>query len=108
MKKENHFLYNSGKKLFEEIIYEFTPEILIIEGTKAFDEFREVYKDRLINKVDIFDTGSVKELEKHRVIAEFPLHSGNVKVLVCRNMSYFGKEGSTFVHLREALSQLLK
>lgn len=107
MKKENHFLYNSGKKLFEEIVYEFAPEVMIIEGSKAFDEFRKIYDERLINKVDTFHTDNVKELEKYGVIAEFPLDKGNVKIIACRNMSYFGKEGASFEHLKETIRKLL-
>lgn len=107
MKKENHFLYNSGKKLFEEIVYEFAPEIMIIEGSKAFDEFRKIYCERLVNKVDTFHLDNVKELEKHGVIAEFPINDRHVKVIACRNMSYFGKEGTSFGHLKETLNQLL-
>lgn len=108
VKKENHFLYVSGQKLFEEVVFEFGPKILIIEGTKAFDEFREVYSKRLINKVNQFDTASVQDLEKLGVIAEFPYKKNqNIKILVCRNMSYFGKRGSSFVELKEAIEGIL-
>lgn len=109
MKKENHVHYQFGKKLFKEMMNEFSPEIIIIEGSKAFEEFKEICKDQLIKKVETFDTDSVKELEKFGVIAELVLDSEKtVKVLVCRNMSYFGKEGTTFSQLRETINQLLK
>jgi len=108
MKKENHFRYLAGKKLFELVLYEFSPEILIIEGSKAFDEFRENFHDRLIHKADVFDTGNVQELEQSGVVAELPLQEGeNVKILVCRNMSYFGKEGAAFGTLKETIGRLL-
>lgn len=109
MKKENHDCYLTGKKLFEEVLHEFSPEIIIIHGSKAFHEFREIYQDRLVHKTDAFLTGTVQELEKLGIIAEFPLRSGkNSKIIACRNMSYFGKEGGTFGALKEAIGNLLK
>lgn len=108
MKKENHVLYQTGKRLFEEVLHEFGPEIIIIQGSKAFDEFREIYQDRLVHKADAFHTGTVQELEKLGIIAEYPLRNGETcKVLACRNMSYFGKEGATFGKVKETLSGLL-
>ncbi|MBB5149395.1 hypothetical protein [Ureibacillus thermosphaericus] len=109
MKKENHLLYLSGKQLFEKVLNEFSPEIIIIQGSKAFDEFREIYQERLIHKVETFETGTVQELEKLGVIAEYPLENGeNVKVIACRNMSYFGKEGAAFGTVKEVIGRLLK
>lgn len=108
LKKENHFLYISGQKLFEEVVLEFGPELMIIEGTKAFDEFRTVYSERLINKHDQFDSASVQELEKLGVVAEFPYGERNIKILACRNMSYFGRQGTSFGELKEEIQQILK
>ncbi|MFC5559336.1 hypothetical protein ACFPN4_09540 [Ureibacillus thermophilus] len=108
MKKENHFCYLSGKKLFEQVLYEFMPEVLIIQGSKAFEEFREIYQDRLIHKANAFETGTVQELEKLGAIGEFPLPNGETcKIVVCRNMSYFGKEGTAFEALKETIGRLL-
>lgn len=108
MKRANDPLYIKGLLLFEEVVNEFVPNIIIIQGSKAFNDFLESFGHLLINKLSSIETDSVQQLEQQGVIAELPLLNGkNAKILVCRSMMYFGKEGASFGQFKETLENLL-
>lgn len=109
LKKKQDPLFEKGEQLFNEVLTEFTPEILVLHGTKPWKAFLERYQERIVPRVDSILTDSVQLLEQQGVIAEMQLHSGKlVKILVCRSMSHFGKEGTSFTKLKETIDALLR
>ncbi len=108
LKKGKDPLYLRGFEIFKEVINEFEPEFLVIQGSAAYKLFLEQYKEQLIDiEVDNI-SASVQTLENSGVIAKLPLKNGrNVNILVCRSMGAFGKEGKTFGEFKEKLTQLL-
>lgn len=106
MKRQKEPLYLRGFEIFEEILNEFSPEILILNGSSAFKLFMEVYTGVLVERSSSLDT--VQELEKQGVFAKLPLKNGeHVKVVACRNMMYFGKDGNSFGDLKQTLANEL-
>nr|WP_106782259.1 hypothetical protein [Lysinibacillus timonensis] len=106
MKKLNDPLIVKGARIFKEVVNEFSPQIIILQGSKALKEFHELYEDKLIIKGDL--TVPVSELENQGVIAELNLGSGKkCNVLACRSMSYFGKNGESFQEFKKIIGDLL-
>jgi hypothetical protein len=109
MKKEKNPLYLKGFEVFEEVVNEFEPQLLIIQGSQAYklfiDQFKEQLKDYEMDNLAL----SVQLLEQKGKIAKFFLNSGkSVNVLVCRSMGAFGKEGKSFGAFKEILHQVLQ
>ncbi|KGR77350.1 hypothetical protein [Ureibacillus sinduriensis] len=109
LRKEQDPLYGEGFKIFKEVMEEFEPEVLIVQGSNTFKLFMEQFRV-LLEDVEVEDlTLSVQALEQKGVIAKLRLTSGrNVNILVCRSMGAFGKEGKTFGELKANLKKLLK
>lgn len=109
LKKEKDPLYLNGFEIFKEVINEFEPEVLVIQGSNAFKLFMEQFKYELVD-VEVDDLAlSVQALEQKGVIAKLRLGSGrNVNILVCRSMGAFGKDGKTFGEFKAILEALLQ
>ncbi|MEL3959852.1 hypothetical protein [Lysinibacillus endophyticus] len=106
LKKQKDPLYQQGLDVFKEVLVEFSPSILIVQGTTAWKQFLEHFETQLID----FDSKglTVQQLESKGVVAKIQLDSGEVvNILVCRSMGYFGKEGASFTEFKNALEQLL-
>ncbi|MDN4494657.1 RNA 2'-phosphotransferase [Ureibacillus aquaedulcis] len=109
LKKDKDPLYLDGFTIFKEVVDEFEPEVLIVQGSSAFKLFIEQFKARLVD-LEVDDLAlSVQALEQKGVIAKLELDSGKiVNILVCRSMGAYGKEGKTFGEFKANLKQLLK
>ncbi|HWK22537.1 MAG TPA: hypothetical protein VNS08_05830 [Ureibacillus sp.] len=108
LKKENDPLYLKGFEIFKEVINEFQPNVLIIQGSATLKLFLEQFENQLLNYQLDDLTMSVQELEEKETITKLSLNSGKeVNILVSRSMGAFGKEGRTFRKFKENLKQLL-
>lgn len=97
--------YKKGFHVFQETIEEFQPEFLILHGSDAVKQFRQQFGDALL---DFSQTEKVQDLEEAGVFAEWELAEGRrVKVMACRNLSYYGKKGEAFSVLKDRIKELL-
>ena len=48
LKKENKYLYNRGKEIFQEVVQEIEPKILVLHGTYALTEFRQAFENYFV------------------------------------------------------------
>ncbi len=109
MRKEQHRLYKRGLEIFEEVVNEFEPEILVLQGSSSYKSFIDNFGDKLVDFIGKDTSDTVQQLEQKGVIAKLPLKNGkNVNILVCRSMGYFGKEGSTFGDFKATLERILQ
>lgn len=109
MKKEGHPLYKKGFQIFEDVVNEFEPEVLILQGSSSYKAFIDQFEGRLIEYKGKDTQDTVAQLEQQGVIAKLPLNNGkNVNVIVCRSMGYFGKEGNSFGDFKATLEQILQ
>lgn len=108
LKKSEDPVYLQGFEVFEEVLNEFEPEILIVQGTSAFKLFLEQFEEQLIDFNKEYSGSTVQQLEQKGIIANYRLKSGKfVNIVVCRSMGYFGKEGKSFGEFKETIKQLL-
>lgn len=106
-KKEDTANYERGNTIFNEVLEEFQPEIIILQGTAAYEQFKARYADRLA----IFneDVTKVQLLEQTGPFAEMVYEDGKkVWIFVTRSMSYFGADGLKFEQFKENLAKLLE
>ncbi|WP_042470340.1 hypothetical protein [Bacillus ndiopicus] len=105
--KENLALYSRGQEVFGEIVEEFQPEFIVLHGTEAVQQFRTHFAEQLADYYS--QVNKVQQLEEYGVFGELHCKNGHiVKVLACRSMSYYGKEGKAFQQFKEKLKSLYK
>lgn len=98
--------YARGQVIFSEVLEEFQPEIIILQGSVAFSQFKTMYADQLeiLNMTD----SKVQDIEDAGAFAKLRYTNGRVAtVLVTRSMSYFGKDGAKFEQFKEHLMKML-
>lgn len=106
-KKEDTANFERGNLIFKEVMDEFQPEIIILQGTATYEQFKTRYADRLA----IFneDVTKVQLLEQTGPFAEMVYEDGKkVSIFVTRSMSYFGTDGSRFEQFKENLAKTLE
>lgn len=105
--KESPALYKRGQAIFQEVLEEFQPQWMILHGTEAVQQFRASFAEQLTDHYS--QISKVQELEELGIFAELSYKNGNtVKVLACRSMSYYGKEGKAFQAFKEQLQKTIK
>ncbi|MER1958240.1 MAG: RNA 2'-phosphotransferase [Solibacillus sp.] len=98
--------YVRGEQVFYEVLNEFQPEILILQGTTAFNQFKKHFAENLV----IYNPSitKVQLLEETGPFAEMHFANGKkMLVFVTRSMSYFGKDGSKFEKFKDNLVKML-
>lgn len=105
-KKEDALNFERGEAIFTELLEEFQPDILILQGATAFNQFQKLFAQQL----KIYNAGitKVQLLEEAGPFAELTLANGKKLVIfVTRSMSYFGTTGEKFEKFKANLLEML-
>ncbi|WP_225231346.1 RNA 2'-phosphotransferase [Solibacillus faecavium] len=105
-KKEDAANFERGQTIFKEVMEEFQPEIIILQGSATFNQFKTLFAEDIV----IFNEGEMKVqvMEEMGAIAEVTYGNGKkALVFVTRSMSYFGSEGKNFEQFKENLAENL-
>lgn len=106
MKGLKNPLIVKGERIFREVVEEFSSPLIILQGTKTLKEFTDAFSEQLHYKTDF--SLPIQEIENQGIFAELTLSNGNVcKVLACRSMSYFNKNGSKFEQLKVNIDTII-
>lgn len=107
VKKEHPQIFARGQVIFDEVLKEFQPEIIVLQGTAALNQFKAMYAQRLV----IYDSTitKVQHLEGQGPFAEMLDQNGKkVYIFATRSMSYFGKDGSKFENFKSKIHEFLE
>lgn len=95
-----------GFRIFRETVEEFQPDFLILHGSDAVKQFRKQFGNAL---PDFPETEKVQELEEAGILAQWALDDGKkIKVMACRNLSYYGKRGEVFALFKERIKEIIR
>lgn len=104
--KEDALNFARGQQIFNEVLQEFQPKIIVLQGTSAFNQFKTMYEESLV----IFNPAITKValLEEQGPFAEMHYVTGKkALIFVTRSLSYFGKDGKNFEQFKENLMRIL-
>ena len=105
-KKEDAVNFERGQAIFKEVLEEFQPEVLVLQGTAAFNQFKSLYTENLVICNPAIT--KVQLLEEAGPFAEMHYANGKkVVVFVTRSMGSFGNDGTKFERFKENLVKLL-
>lgn len=95
-----------GQQIFNEVLQEFQPEIIVLQGATTFNQFKTMYAEDLV--IYNPDITKVQLLEMEGPFAEYHYVTGKkALVFVTRSMSYFGRDGKIFEQFKENLIGIL-
>ena len=92
-------------RLFENVLKEFNPPILILHGSLTVNTFRKLMENKDI-KYNC-DENKIEKMEQANPFAEFELNGRKIKVLVSKHFMYYGRTGNSFKSLKHNLSEML-
>lgn len=107
IKKQNPIQYKRGQAIFDEVLTEFQPKIMILQGKATVDEFKTRFGERLI----LINTTATKiqDLEAAGLFALLQNEDGTLtEIYATRSMAYFGKDGASFTEFKKLLKKSLK
>lgn len=106
LKKEDLVNYQRGIDIFTEVVDEFQPDVIILQGAAAVEQFKALYAEHLF--VYHPEVTKVQDLENTGSFAEMYYKDGKVvKIFATRSMAYFGKDGSAFGAFKGKLQEVL-
>lgn len=106
MKKQHPEVYCKGQQIFKEVLHEFRPDIIILHGTQALQQFRLLFQQELVDHHSTID--KVQQLEEIGVFAEMQIDGDHkIQICACRSMGYYGKDGASFVNFKEHMREIV-
>lgn len=107
VKKQYPAQYARGQEIFDEVLHEFAPKIIILQGKTAVEQFQERFADNLLVKNTKHT--KIQDFEEAGLFAALHLEDGRViEVFATRSMAYFGKDGASFEKFKKNLKKALK
>ena len=105
-KKEDAVNFEQGQAIFKEVLEEFQPKIIILQGAATLNQFKAMYGERLVSYHP--DVTKVQQLEEVGPFGEMHYENGEtVFVFVTRSMSFFGVDGLKFERFKGNLAKML-
>lgn len=107
VKKQYPTQYERGQQIFEEVLTEFAPKIIILQGKAAVEQFQQRFNERLIIKNTKHT--KIQDLEEAGLFATLHTADGRtIEVFATRSMAYFRKDGASFEIFKKNLKKALK
>lgn len=105
-KKEDAENFERGQAIFKEVLEEFQPKIIILQGATTLNQFKAIYGEKLVSYHP--DVTKVQQLEEIGPFGEMYYENGEkVTIFVTRSMSFFGVDGLKFERFKENLVKML-
>lgn len=107
VKKQDPINYVRGMEIFDEVLQEFQPSILILQGKATVDQFLARYSNDLL--IQHNGVTKIQDLEDFGPIASRKNADGSVtEIFATRSMAYFGKDDASFEKFKKHLKKSLK
>ena len=106
IRKNNIALYERGVEIFEEVLQEFKPKVLILQGNTAINEFINKYKEQLMFLNS--PTKKVQQLEAEGPLAQMFYEDGEkITIFATRSMSFYTHTNEHFALFKQKLNDYL-
>lgn len=107
VKKQQPAHYARGEQIFDEVLAEFAPKIIILQGKQAVEQFQQRFAEQLTIKNTKHT--KIQDLEEAGLFATMQKDDGSIiEVFATRSMGYFGKDGASFEKFKKNLKKSLK
>lgn len=105
LKKVDKKILSKSLQVFDNVIREFKPSVIILHGALTVETFRKLMDG---NNVRYFsDNDKMDEIEKLNPYAEIELNGKTASILASKHFMYYGKTGNSFQNLKKNLKEML-
>jgi len=101
-------ILNKSIEKFWEVLLEFQPDIVILYGSLALNEFKKlvIAKNKEIKYYSEED--KIEYIEEKCPYAKLNIGTKNINIIACRHLIYYGNNGNSFKKLRENIKKIIE
>ena len=101
-------ILNKSIEKFWEVLLEFQPDIVILYGSLALNEFKKlvIAKNKEIKYYSEED--KIEDIEEKCPYAKLNIGTKNINIIACRHLMYYGNNGNSFKKLRKNIKNIIE
>lgn len=101
-------ILNKSIEKFWEVLLEFQPDIVILYGSLALNEFKKLVISKNKEIKYYSEEDKIKYIEEKCPYAKLNIGTKNVNIIACRHLMYYGNNGNSFKKLRENIKMIIE
>ena len=101
-------ILNKSIEKFWEVLLEFQPDILILYGSLALNEFKKLVISKNKEIKYYSEEDKIEYIEEKCPYAKLNIGTKNVNIIACRHLMYYGNNGNSFKKLRENIKMIIE
>lgn len=101
-------ILNKSIEKFWEVLLEFQPDIVIIYGSLALNEFKKLVISKNKEIKYYSEEDKIEYIEEKCPYAKLNIGTKNVNIIECRHLMYYGNNGNSFKKLRENIKMIIE
>lgn len=101
-------ILNKSIEKFWEVLLEFKPDIVILYGSLALNEFKKLVISKNKEIKYYSEEDKIEYIEEKYPYAKLNIGTKNVNIIACRHLMYYGNNGNSFKKLRENIKMIIE
>ena len=101
-------ILNKSIEKFWQVLLEFQPDIVILYGSLALNEFKKLVISKNEEIKYYSEEDKIEYIEEKCPYAKLNIGTKNVNIIACRHLMYYGNNGNSFKKLRENIKKIIE
>lgn len=101
-------ILNKSIEKFWEVLLEFQPDIVILYGSLALNEFKKLVISKNKEIKYYSEEDKIEYIEEKCPYAKLNIGTKNINIIGCRHLMYYGNNGNSFKKLRENIKNIIE
>ena len=101
-------ILNKSIEKFWEVLLEFKPDIVILYGSLALNEFKKLVISKNKEIKYYSEEDKIEYIEEKCPYAKLNIGTKNVNIIACRHLMYYGNNGNSFKKLRKNIKMIIE
>lgn len=101
-------ILNKSIEKFWEVLLEFQPDIVILYGSLALNEFKKIVMSKNKKIKYYSEEDKIEYIEEKCPYAKLNIGTKDVNIIACRHLMYYGNNGNSFKKLRENIKKIIE
>ena len=101
-------ILNKSIEKFWKVLLEFQPDIVILYGSLALNEFKKLVISKNEEIKYYSEEDKIEYIEEKCPYAKLNIGTKDVNIIACRHLMYYGNNGNSFKKLRENIKNIIE
>ena len=101
-------ILNKSIEKFWQVLLEFQPDIVILYGSLALNEFKKLVISKNEEIKYYSEEDKIEYIEEKCPYAKLNIGTKDVNIIACRHLMYYGNNGNSFKKLRENIKKIIE